>query len=55
VDDAVRQVQFSATAAEYARAIEAHQHERIVSVEGELVRDGRSYRLGNPRLFSVHH
>jgi len=53
VDDAVRQVQFAADAGDYQRAIEAHQHERIVSVEGELVKDGRSFRLSNPRMFSV--
>jgi hypothetical protein len=53
VDDAVRQVQFSAGADDYQRAIEAHQHQRIVSVEGELVKDGRSFRLNNPRMFSI--
>ena len=25
----------------------------IVSVEGELVKEGRSFRLHNPRMFSV--
>jgi hypothetical protein len=53
VDDAIRQVQFSADADDYQRAIEAHQNERVVSVEGELVKEGRSFRLRNPRMFSV--
>jgi hypothetical protein len=53
VDDAIRQVQFSVDAEDYQRAIEAHQNERIVSVEGELVKEGRSFRLRNPRMFSV--
>ncbi|TMQ03028.1 MAG: hypothetical protein E6J91_48750 [Deltaproteobacteria bacterium] len=53
VDDAIRQVQLSAGPDDYQRAIEAHQHERIVSVEGELIKDGRSFRLSNPRMFSV--
>lgn len=53
VDDSVRQVQFFAGPDDYQRAIEAHRHERIVSVEGELVKEGRSFRLNNPRLFSV--
>lgn len=53
VDDSIRQVQFSAGPDDYQRAIEAHQHERIVSVEGELIRDGRSFRLNNPHMFSV--
>lgn len=53
VDDSVRQVQFFAGPDDYQRAIEAHRQERIVSVEGELVKDGRSFRLSNPRLFST--
>lgn len=53
VDDSIRQVQFSAGPDDYQRAIEAHQHERIVSVEGELIKDGRSFRLNNPHMFSV--
>ena len=53
VDDAIRQVQFPAGPDDYRRAIKAHRHERIVSVEGELVKDGRSFRLNNPRMFSV--
>jgi hypothetical protein len=53
VDDAIRQVQFPAGPDDYQRAIEAHRYERIVSVEGELVKDGRSFRLNNPRMFSV--
>ena len=53
LDDSVRQVQFFAGPDDYQRAIEAHRHERIVSVEGELVKDGRSFRLSNPRLFST--
>jgi hypothetical protein len=53
VDDSIRQVQFSAGTDDYQRAIEAHRYERIVSVEGELVKDGRSFRLNNPRMFSV--
>jgi hypothetical protein len=53
VDDAVRQVQFSVGANDYQRAIEAHRHERIISVEGELVKDGRSFRLNNPGMFSI--
>jgi hypothetical protein len=53
VDDAIRQAQFFVDAEDYQRAIEAHQNERIVSVEGELVKEGRSFRLRNPRMFSV--
>lgn len=53
IDDSIRQVQVPLAAEDYQRAIEAHRHERIVSVEGELVKDGRSFRLSNPRLFSV--
>lgn len=53
VDDVVRQVHFAADPGDYQRAIDVHQHERIASVEGELVKDGRSFRLTNPRMFSV--
>jgi hypothetical protein len=53
VDDAIRQVQFAVGRDDYHRAIDAHQHQRVVSVEGELVRDGRTFRLINPRMFSV--
>jgi hypothetical protein len=37
----------------YRRALEAHEQRRAVLVEGELVRDGRSYSLRNPRGFAV--
>lgn len=53
VDDSIRQVQFSVDAEDYQRAIEAHRYEKLVSVEGELVKEGRSFRLNHPRLFSV--
>lgn len=53
VDDAIRQVRVSLGPDDYHLAIRAHQEERTVSIEGELVREGRSYRLRNPSLFSV--
>lgn len=53
VENSIRQVQLFVGPDEYRSAIEAHRHERTITVEGELIRDGRSFRLGNPRLFSV--
>ncbi|HET9627572.1 MAG TPA: hypothetical protein VFP84_39720 [Kofleriaceae bacterium] len=53
VDEAIRQVQVSLGTEDYQRAIEAHQHQRLVTVEGELVKEGRAFRLLHPRLFAV--
>jgi hypothetical protein len=53
VDGGIRQVLVSLSGDDYQRAVHAHHQELEVSVEGELVREGRSYRLGNPRMFAV--
>lgn len=53
VDGGIRQVVVSLTGDDYQRAVQAHHQELEVSVEGELVREGRSYRLGNPRMFAI--
>ncbi len=53
VDGGIRQVSVSLTGDDYQRALHAHHQELEVSVEGELVRDGRSYRLDNPRMFAI--
>jgi hypothetical protein len=53
VDGGIRQVLVSLGGDDYQRAMHAHHQELEVSVEGELVREGRSYRLGNPRMFAV--
>lgn len=53
VDDVIRQVVVTLDAADYKAAMHAHQNELEVSVEGELERDGRTYRLRNPRMFAV--
>jgi hypothetical protein len=37
---------------EYLQAVEAHKEGRAISVEGELERTGRQWRLDNPRNFS---
>ena len=48
-----RQVFVALDGDDYQRAVQAHHQELEVSVEGELVREGRSYRLGNPRMFAI--
>ena len=53
VDGGVRQVVVALGGEDYQRAVHAHHQELEVNVEGELVREGRSYRLGNPRMFVV--
>lgn len=53
VDRGIRQVFVSLAGDDYQRAVQAHHQELEVSVEGELVREGRSYRLGNPRMFAL--
>lgn len=49
----VRQVHVSLSAEDYLQAVEAHQRGLTVSVEGQLIREGRSYRLEGPRAFAV--
>ena len=53
VDGGIRQVLVSLGGDDYQMAVQAHHQELAVSVEGELMREGRSYRLSNPRLFAV--
>lgn len=53
IDDAVRQVVVTLGADDYKAAMHAHQNELGVSVEGELQRDGRTYRLRNPQMFTA--
>jgi hypothetical protein len=53
VDGGIRQVQVLLGGDDYQIALQAHHQELAVSVEGELTRDGRSYRLAQPRLFAV--
>jgi hypothetical protein len=53
VDGGIRRVFVSLAGDDYQRAVQAHHQELEVSVEGELVREGRSYRLGNPRMFAI--
>ena len=53
VDGGIRQVVVGLDGDDYQRAVQAHHQELEVSIEGELVREGRSYRLGNPRMFAI--
>lgn len=53
VDRGIRQVSVSLTGDDYQRAVQAHHQELEVSIEGDLVREGRSYRLDNPRMFAI--
>lgn len=53
VDGGIRQVLVSLGGDDYQLAVHAHHPGFAVSVEGELTREGRSYRLAHPRLFAV--
>lgn len=53
VDGGIRQVLVSLGGDDYQMAVQAHHQQLPVSVEGELMREGRSYRLTHPRLFAV--
>lgn len=53
VDGGIRQVLVSLGGDDYQIAVQAHHQQLPVSVEGELMREGRSYRLAHPRLFAV--
>lgn len=53
VEGQARKVQIELLDSEYAKAITAHEQEAIVSCTGELVKNGRSYRLQNPRQFRL--
>jgi hypothetical protein len=53
VDGGIRQVMVSLGGEDYQLAAQAHHQGLAVSVEGELMRDGRSYRLAHPHVFAV--
>lgn len=53
VDGGIRQVLVSLGGEDYQLAVHAHHQGVAVSVEGELTREGRSYRLAYPRVFAV--
>lgn len=53
VDEHLRKVLIELPSLEYDMAIEAHRLEQPVYCEGELVREGRSYVLRNPRGFRI--
>jgi len=40
---------------DYGSAIQAHKENRVVSCEGELVREGRFVILKHPRNFTLEH
>jgi hypothetical protein len=53
LDGGIRQVLVSLGGDDYQMAVQAHHQQLPVSVEGELMRERRSYRLAHPRLFAV--
>lgn len=53
LDVGVRQVHVLLWGDDYLQAVEAHQKGLTVSMEGELSREGRRYRLKSPRAFAV--
>jgi hypothetical protein len=53
VEGQARKVQIDLAEPDYKKAIAAHEQHAIVICTGELVKQGRSYRLQNPRQFSL--
>jgi hypothetical protein len=53
VEGQARKVQIDLPDPDYSKAIAAHEQEAIVLCTGELVKQGRSYRLQNPRQFRL--
>ena len=53
VEGQARKVQIDLPEPDYLKAITAHEQEAIVLCTGELVKQGRSYRLQNPRQFRL--
>jgi hypothetical protein len=52
VEGQARKVLIDLAEPDYSKAIAAHEQQAIVVCTGELVKQGRSYRLQNPRQFS---
>ena len=53
VHSQARKVLMDLAEPDYSKAIAAHEQEAIVICTGELVKQGRSYRLQNPRQFRL--
>jgi len=53
VEGSLRNVRVTLSSSDYDRAIQAHRDTIAVRCEGDLVREGRGYRLRNPRGFAM--
>ena len=53
VDDQLRFVVMRLDRANYSKAVTAHEQRQTVRCTGELVREGRGYRLKDPRHFEI--
>ena len=53
IEDSMRKVAIDLTESDYAIATQAHQEYSPVKVIGDIVREGRSYRLNAPVGFSI--
>lgn len=53
VDGKIHRVSISLAPAEYSLALKAHDERKIVTCVGDLIKQGRGYRLQNPRHFKV--
>jgi hypothetical protein len=53
LNDRLIKIRAELDAATYHQAIQAHEKMQVISLEGELSREGRSYQLRNPRSFVV--
>jgi len=53
VDGNMHRVQITLSPENYSIALRAHDERKVVTCVGELIKQGRGYRLQNPRLFQV--
>ena len=49
IDDQARRVTVDLPEAQYALAVDAHGHRKTIACTGELIKEGRTYHLQNPR------
>ena len=53
VDNTLRRIQVTLNDIDYQVALDAHRHRQPVQCVGELVQEGRSWALRNPRNFAI--
>lgn len=53
VEDSMRKISITLSGHDYDNAVQAHGDRRPVKVVGNIIKDGRNYRIDNPTIFEV--